>query len=298
MHYKNIEKQRTHTTSHFKRLKENEGNVICTNIGSGVHSPLKVPLTSPLVKNHPYLLQAPGPITIVLPFHYFSSLQFLVSVCCAAKFIIMFNLFRPWISSDHIEVPVDEAAPEPLPGPSNEKTPTKRNLSETSPKGKGAKLRKQIVMIVTRVKNFIRKVIAEGGVLQGRNVKRLVEEATGLSQSTIKIISKIEAPSVYQTPGKKRRKGSILFKKIYDFTCNVVRRTVYECYRSGVSPTVESITRSLREKTSATDYEFPYGKSTVRRLLRSMGFPHKIEENPLGQSPVTSLPGGIRISRK
>ncbi|PSN54073.1 hypothetical protein C0J52_03103, partial [Blattella germanica] len=78
-------------------------------------------------------LQAPGPITIVLPFHYFSSLQFLVSVCCAAKFIIMFNLFRPWISSDRIEVPVDEAAPEPLPGPSNEKTPTKRNLSETSP---------------------------------------------------------------------------------------------------------------------------------------------------------------------
>ncbi|PSN47701.1 hypothetical protein C0J52_12162 [Blattella germanica] len=59
----------------------------------------------------------------------------------------MFNLFRPWISSDRIEVLVDEAAPEPLPGPSNEKTPTKRNLSETSPIGK---LRKQSVMILSQ----------------------------------------------------------------------------------------------------------------------------------------------------
>ncbi|PSN32103.1 hypothetical protein C0J52_23382 [Blattella germanica] len=188
----------------------------------------------------------------------------------------MFNLLRLWISSDRIEVPVDEVAPQPLPGPSNEKTLTKRNLSETSPIGKGAKLRKQSVMIITRVKNFIRKVIAEDGVLQGRNVNRLVEKATGLSQSTIKRISKIEDPSVYQTPEKKSRKGSNPFNKIDDFTRDIVRRTVYECYRSGVSPTVESITRSLREKTSATDYEFSYGKSTVCRLLRSMGFSHKI----------------------
>ena len=43
-----------------------------------------------------------------------------------------------------------------------------------------------------------------------------------------------------------------------------------------MSPTIESITRSLREKTSATDYEFPYGKSTVRRLLLSMEFSHKM----------------------
>ncbi|PSN36845.1 hypothetical protein C0J52_14975 [Blattella germanica] len=62
----------------------------------------------------------------------------------------MFNLFRPWISSDRIEVPVDEAAPEPLPGSSNEKTPTKRNLSETSPIGKCAKLCKQSVMILSQ----------------------------------------------------------------------------------------------------------------------------------------------------
>ncbi|PSN29306.1 hypothetical protein C0J52_28213 [Blattella germanica] len=62
----------------------------------------------------------------------------------------MINLFRLWISSDRIEVPVDEAAPETLPGPSNEKTPTKRNLSETSPIGNGAKLRKQSVMILSQ----------------------------------------------------------------------------------------------------------------------------------------------------
>ncbi|KAJ4448835.1 hypothetical protein ANN_00226 [Periplaneta americana] len=42
-----------------------------------------------------------------------------------------------------------------------------------------------------------------------------------------------------------------------------------------MSPTVESITHAMREKTSGTDYEFPYGKSTVRRLLRSMEFSHK-----------------------
>ncbi|PSN30944.1 hypothetical protein C0J52_25598 [Blattella germanica] len=60
----------------------------------------------------------------------------------------MLNLFRPWISSDRIEVPVVVAVPQPLPGPFNEKTPTKSNLSETSPIGKGAKLRKQSVMIL------------------------------------------------------------------------------------------------------------------------------------------------------
>ncbi|PSN29231.1 hypothetical protein C0J52_28147 [Blattella germanica] len=53
----------------------------------------------------------------------------------------MLNLFRPWISSDR-----------------NEKTPTKSNLSETSPIGKGAKLRKQSVMIVTLVKTLFVKL--------------------------------------------------------------------------------------------------------------------------------------------
>ncbi|KAJ4432228.1 hypothetical protein ANN_20844 [Periplaneta americana] len=42
-----------------------------------------------------------------------------------------------------------------------------------------------------------------------------------------------------------------------------------------MSPTVESVTHAMRKKTSDTNYDFPYGKSIVRRLFQSMEFSHK-----------------------
>ncbi|KAJ4440839.1 hypothetical protein ANN_10686 [Periplaneta americana] len=77
--------------------------------------------------------------------------------------------------------------------------------------------------------------------------------------------------------------------RIDDFTHDLVRRTVYECYKSGMSPTVESVTHAMREKTSGTDYEFLYGKRTVRRLLRSMGFLHKTVQRKFTRAEASNI---------
>lgn len=46
-------------------------------------------------------------------------------------------------------------------------------------------------------------------------------------------------------------------------------------HRNSASPTVSALVQLMREKTAETDQSYPYGESTTRLLLKSMGFNFK-----------------------
>ena len=177
--------------------------------------------------------------------------------------------FRPWLS-------VDENSEQSViydcsnPGPSSPRTPTKKKEVVI---GRGAKLRKQSVKIVQHVRNYLRSVIEKGGVLSSKNINKLTADATGIGICTVKKISSIDNVDNYHTPTKKQiERTKLPFDKIDDFSRDLLRRTVYEFYQNGLSPSVTLLTETMKKKTEGTDYPFPYGSKTVSRLLSSMGF--------------------------
>ena len=64
----------------------------------------------------------------------------------------------------------------------------------------------------------------------------------------------------------------ILYRKIHNFTKDLIRRTIYEFYDKKVAPTVEMVSEKIKLKTQDTDYDFPYGLTTPRRILKKLGF--------------------------
>ncbi|KAJ4429036.1 hypothetical protein ANN_26032 [Periplaneta americana] len=96
--------------------------------------------------------------------------------------------------------------PEPEPGPSWEKTPIKKKEGKKSEIviGRSAKLRKQCVGIVQKVKTFLRGFVHGGCVLPTRNINELTEIATGVGLTTIKTISGIKDVNSHHTPTKEK----------------------------------------------------------------------------------------------
>ena len=82
------------------------------------------------------------------------------------------------------------------------------------------------------------------------------------------------------TPSKKRKKTTERkFGKIDDFTKDLVRRILYDFYDKNVIPSLNEIHREVVNRTSGTDYEFPYKLSTLRDILIGLGFKYKLLKN-------------------
>ena len=53
---------------------------------------------------------------------------------------------------------------------------------------------------------------------------------------------------------------------------DLIMRAVYEFYDEKIAPTLDMIYEKILQKTSGEDYEFPYGRSTLSKILKSLGF--------------------------
>ena len=62
------------------------------------------------------------------------------------------------------------------------------------------------------------------------------------------------------------------FSKIDSFMKDLIMRAVYEFYDEKIAPTLNMIYEKILQKTSCEDYEFPYGRSTLSKILKSLGF--------------------------
>ena len=99
-----------------------------------------------------------------------------------------------------------------------------------------------------------------------RSIIERTSKATGSSISTIKRIIKEERP---RSLGKKRPNRK-KFTKLDSFDLSVIRRIIHSFYSRNESPTLTKLLKKLKEEIS-----FPYGRTHLFRLLRTLGFKYK-----------------------
>ena len=68
------------------------------------------------------------------------------------------------------------------------------------------------------------------------------------------------------------KNNRVAFDKVDGFTKDLIRRTVYEFYDHKRAPTVQMIFQKVKEKTEGTDYAFPYELTSLKKLLKMIGF--------------------------
>ena len=100
---------------------------------------------------------------------------------------------------------------------------------------------------------------------QGSIIER-TSKATGSSISTIKRIIKEERA---RSPGKKRPNRK-KFTKLDSFDLSVIRRIIHLFYSRNESPTLTKLLKKLKEEIN-----FPYGRTHLFRLLKTLGFKYK-----------------------
>ena len=99
-----------------------------------------------------------------------------------------------------------------------------------------------------------------------RSIIERTSKATGSSISTIKRIIKEERP---RSPGKKRPNRK-KFTKLDSFDLSVIRRIIHSFYGRNESPTLTKLLKKLKEEIN-----FPYGRTHLFRLLKTLGFKDK-----------------------
>ena len=71
---------------------------------------------------------------------------------------------------------------------------------------------------------------------------------------------------------KMPKNNRVAFDKVDGFTKDLIRRTVYEFYDQKRAPTVQMIFQKVKEKTEGTDYAFRYELTSLKKLLKMIGF--------------------------
>ena len=76
--------------------------------------------------------------------------------------------------------------------------------------------------------------------------------------------------------GKVRRANRIKnrerFSKVDSFTKDLIRATIYEFYDQKICLTLDMLFEKIQERTKGEDYEFPYGRTWLSKLAKSLGF--------------------------
>ena len=99
-----------------------------------------------------------------------------------------------------------------------------------------------------------------------RSIIERTSKATGSSIPTVKRIIKEGRP---RSPGKKRPNRK-KFTKLDSFDLSVIRRIIHSFYSRNESPTLTKLLKKLKEEIN-----FPYGRTHLFRLLKTLGFKYK-----------------------
>ena len=89
---------------------------------------------------------------------------------------------------------------------------------------------------------------------------------------------KVSRNTVYRVVrrGKVRRANRIKnrerFSKLDSSTKDLIRVTIYEFYDQNICPTLDMLFEKNQERTKGEDYEFPYGRTSLSKLVKSLGF--------------------------
>ena len=70
----------------------------------------------------------------------------------------------------------------------------------------------------------------------------------------------------------KQNKDPRTLSKVDSLTKDLIRATIYEYYDQKICPTLNMLFEKIQEKTKGEDYEFPYGRTWLSKLVKVLGF--------------------------
>ena len=97
----------------------------------------------------------------------------------------------------------------------------------------------------------------------------IIERASKATRSSIWTIKRIMKEERPRSPGKKRPNRN-KFTKLDSFDLSVIRRIIHSFYSGNESPTLTKLLKKLKEEIN-----FPYGRTHLFRLLKTLGFKYK-----------------------
>ena len=71
---------------------------------------------------------------------------------------------------------------------------------------------------------------------------------------------------------KMPKNNCVALDKVDGFTKDLIWHTLYEFYDQKRAPTVQTIFQKVKEKTEGTDYAFQYELTSLKKLLKMIGF--------------------------
>ena len=77
--------------------------------------------------------------------------------------------------------------------------------------------------------------------------------------------------------GKRQTKQK--FSKIDTFWKDLIRDTIYGFYLKKVPPTLDTLLAKLQEISLDTNYQFPYGRTTLYKIIKKLAFKYKKADN-------------------
>ena len=126
-------------------------------------------------------------------------------------------------------------------------------------------------VLVEKLRLFFEKERAQRQRLSLNRVEERLSLATGFSRKTLYTIHKEFKKSgnkINPSPSKRTRYSkSRLVVNLDDFDLALIRRTVSQFYESHEYPTLDKILTKLK-----SDGNFPYGRSTLHKVLRKLKF--------------------------
>ena len=135
----------------------------------------------------------------------------------------------------------------------------------------GKRVRSGEKQILMNVRQFFEKEKHQGkSILRDRVIERTAL-ATGLSQATVKRVSKeYQDLEKFETP-KKRYCRTRVRVNLDDFDVRAIRREIHSFYTRKVYPNLTSLLKILRDKGV-----FQAGRSTLYKIVRLIGFRYKV----------------------
>ena len=73
--------------------------------------------------------------------------------------------------------------------------------------------------------------------------------------------------------------GKEKFKKVDEFWKKLIRETIYSFYKKKTAPTIDALYEKLNEVSTGTNYEFPYGRTTLFHVVKKLSFRYQKAEN-------------------
>ncbi|KAJ4426195.1 hypothetical protein ANN_27004 [Periplaneta americana] len=157
-------------------------------------------------------------------------------------------MWRPWEGDDEVESNVNACVPS-----------TSRSKTITGSKCMGT-LNKLSQKIICNMDAYVKSNKLGKGLITE------IAKAVGLNRQAISRVVERGPKTSKKCKNKKQK-----FEKADNFTCDLIRRTVYDFFKNGQSPTVSEILIELRNKC-----EFSYKETTLRDLLKKLGFRFQI----------------------